>query len=147
MAAENNPSSARTDADPQETREWQEALAGVIENEGTERAHFLIEQVIAKARERGITLPYSATTEYVNTIPVDKQPQYPGDPTIEIRIRNYIRWNAMAMVVRANRDTSAPRNAGADRPRARRLHLQPHLRDDDARRAGNGLQPRRDAAC
>ncbi len=95
-----------SDSDPQETREWQEALTGVIEREGTERAHFLIEQMIAQARAEGIDLPYSATTEYINTIPVERQPNYPGDTDIEIRIRNYIRWNAMAMVVRANRDTN-----------------------------------------
>ena len=94
------------DTDPQETLEWQEALTGVIQNEGTDRAHFLIEQLIGQAREEGIDIPYSATTEYINTIPADRQPQYPGDTDIEIRIRNFIRWNAMAMVVRANRDTN-----------------------------------------
>ena len=97
---------ASDDSDPQETREWQDALAGVIENVGVDRAHFLIGQMIAQAREEGIDIPYSATTEYVNTIPVDRQPDYPGNATIEIRIRNYLRWNAMAMVVRANRDTN-----------------------------------------
>ncbi len=96
----------RIDTDPQETQEWQEALTSVIESEGAERAHFLIEQMIGQAREEGIDIPYSATTAYVNTIPVDQQPMYPGDPDIEIRIRNYIRWNAMAMVVRANRDSN-----------------------------------------
>jgi len=94
------------DTDPQETREWQDALTGVIEHEGTGRAHFLIQQMIAQAREEGIDIPYSATTEYINTIPVDRQPKYPGDADIEIRIRNYIRWNAMAMVVRANKHTN-----------------------------------------
>jgi len=100
------PATEITDADPQETHEWQEALAGVIDNEGPVRAHYLIQQLIAQAREEGIDIPYSATTEYVNTITVDQQPKYPGDADIEIRIRNYIRWNAMAMVVRANRDTN-----------------------------------------
>ena len=95
-----------TDTDPQETREWQDALTGVIEHVGTDRAHFLIQQMIAQAREEGIDIPYSATTEYINTIPADRQPKYPGDPDIEIRIRNYIRWNAMAMVVRANKHTN-----------------------------------------
>ena len=97
---------AKEDADPQETLEWLGALAGVLDKEGAERAHFLIEQLISEAREEGIDIPYSATTEYVNTIPVEKQPAYPGDPTLEIRIRNFIRWNAMAMVVRANYDTN-----------------------------------------
>ena len=108
MAAlpENTQTPAVIDADPQETREWQDALTGVIEQEGTERAHFLIEQVIAHARAEGIDIPYSATTEYLNTITVDQQPPYPGNADIEIRIRNYLRWNAMAMVVRANKDTN-----------------------------------------
>ena len=97
---------AQNDTDPQETSEWLGALAGVIENEGTDRAHFLIEKLIAEAREEGIDIPYSATTEYVNTIPVERQPNYPGDATLEIRIRNFIRWNAMAMVVRANKDSN-----------------------------------------
>jgi pyruvate dehydrogenase complex dehydrogenase (E1) component len=71
--------------------------------EGPERAHFLIQGLIAQARQEGIDIPYSATTEYVNTIPVERQPKYPGNADMEIRIHNYIRWNAMAMVVRANR--------------------------------------------
>ena len=103
---ENAQTSAIIDADPQETREWQDALAGVIDNEGPDRAHFLIQGMIAQAREAGIDTPYSATTEYVNTIPADQQPRYPGNATIEIRIRNFIRWNAMAMVVHANRGTN-----------------------------------------
>ena len=97
---------AQEDADPQETLEWLSALAGVLDNEGPERAHYLIERMIAQAREKGIDIPYSATTEYVNTIPVERQPNYPGDATLEIRIRNFIRWNAMAMVVRANKHTN-----------------------------------------
>ncbi len=103
---ENNQTPALKDEDPQETREWQDALTGVIEKEGSDRAHFLIEQMITQAREEGIDIPYSATTEYINTIPVERQPNYPGDATIEIRIRNYVRWNSMAMVVRANHDTN-----------------------------------------
>ncbi len=103
---EQNHSLANDDTDPQETLEWLGALAGVIENEGAERAHFLIEQLIAEARAEGIDIPYSATTEYVNTIPVEHQPAYPGDATLEIRIRNFTRWNAMAMIVRANKHTN-----------------------------------------
>ena len=108
MAAlpENALSASISDADPQETQEWQDALSGVIEKEGAERAHFLIEGLIDQARQQGIDIPYSATTEYVNTIPVDRQPKYPGNADMEIRIHNYIRWNAMAMVVRANKDSN-----------------------------------------
>ncbi|MBL8408679.1 MAG: pyruvate dehydrogenase (acetyl-transferring), homodimeric type, partial [Candidatus Accumulibacter sp.] len=103
---ENALSASMNDADPQETQEWQDALSGVIDKEGAERAHFLIECLIAQARQEGIDIPYSAATEYVNTIPVDQQPKYPGNADLEIRIHNYIRWNAMAMVVRANRDSN-----------------------------------------
>ncbi len=108
MAAlpENALSTSQNDIDPQETQEWLDALSGVIERLGAERAHFLIGGLIALARQEGIDLPYSATTEYVNTIPVDQQPKYPGNADLEIRIHNFIRWNAMAMVVRANRDSN-----------------------------------------
>ncbi|ABC81900.1 pyruvate dehydrogenase (acetyl-transferring), homodimeric type [Anaeromyxobacter dehalogenans] len=94
------------DLDPQETREWLDALEGVLQREGTDRAHFLIEQLIDRARRSGAYLPFSANTAYVNTIPVQKQPRYPGDFAIEQTIRHYIRWNAMAMVVRANKHTN-----------------------------------------
>ena len=94
------------DIDPQETREWLEALAGVLEAEGPDRAHFLIEQLIDKARRSGAWLPFSANTAYINTIPVDQQVRIPGDQNIEHKIRSYTRWNAMAMVVRANKHTN-----------------------------------------
>ncbi|MDE2585984.1 MAG: pyruvate dehydrogenase (acetyl-transferring), homodimeric type, partial [Betaproteobacteria bacterium] len=100
------PPSHSADADPLETKEWIDALDGVIEKEGAERAHYLIETLISQAREEGIDLPYSATTEYINTIPADQQPNYPGNPDLEEKIRTYIRWNAMAMVVRANKHTN-----------------------------------------
>ena len=91
------------DVDAQETEEWLEALNAVIEREGIERAHFLLEQLIDQARRSGANLPYSANTAYVNTIPPHMEAPLPGDPGIEARIRSYIRWNAAAMVVRANR--------------------------------------------
>ncbi|MDR1423664.1 MAG: pyruvate dehydrogenase (acetyl-transferring), homodimeric type [Azoarcus sp.] len=95
-----------TDIDPAETQEWVDALAAVIEKEGADRAHYLLESLIAAARERGAEIPYSATTEYINTIPPERQPRYPGDPDMEIKIHSHIRWNAMAMVVRANKHTN-----------------------------------------
>ncbi|BAN68518.1 pyruvate dehydrogenase (acetyl-transferring), homodimeric type [endosymbiont of unidentified scaly snail isolate Monju] len=95
----------KPDIDPQETQEWLEALEAVLEHEGAERAHFLIERMIDKARRSGVNLPFSANTAYVNTIPLTRQPPYPGDQA-EARIRAYIRWNAMAMVVQANRKAS-----------------------------------------
>ncbi len=94
------------DHDPQETREWLEALEAVLAHEGPDRAHYLIEQLIDKARRSGAYLPFSANTAYINTIPVEQQTRLPGDQAIEERIRNYARWNAMAMVVRANKDTN-----------------------------------------
>jgi pyruvate dehydrogenase E1 component len=108
MAAlpQNTQTVGANDTDPQETQEWQDALGGVISKEGAERAHFLIERLIEQAREEGIDLPYNATTEYINTIPVEQQPKYPGNPDLELKIHSYIRWNAMAMVVRANKHTN-----------------------------------------
>jgi pyruvate dehydrogenase E1 component len=91
-----------TETDPIETQEWLEALASVIENEGTERAHFLLEAMIDQARRSGSNLPYKATTAYVNTIPTHLQQRLPGDPEMERRIRALIRWNAIMTVLRAN---------------------------------------------
>ena len=91
------------DDDAQETREWLEALSAVIASEGGERAHFLLEQLIDQARQAGIDLPFSANTAYVNTIPADQEERTPGNVEIEERLRAYMRWNAMAMVVKANR--------------------------------------------
>ena len=91
------------DIDQQETQEWLEALESILEREGVERAHFILEQLIAKARKSGAYLPYSANTAYLNTIPPAKEERSPGDPAIEWRIRSFVRWNAMAMVVQANR--------------------------------------------
>ncbi|MCB5188135.1 pyruvate dehydrogenase (acetyl-transferring), homodimeric type [Methylobacillus caricis] len=90
------------DIDPQETQEWLEAISSVLENEGTERAHFLLETLIDKARRSGAYLPYNATTAYVNTIPAHLQPKHPGDTAMERKIRALIRWNAIMTVLRAN---------------------------------------------
>ncbi|MBT3752492.1 MAG: pyruvate dehydrogenase (acetyl-transferring), homodimeric type [Thiotrichales bacterium] len=90
------------ESDPQETQEWLEAIESVIEIEGAERAHFLIERLIDRARRSGVNLPYSSNTAYVNTIPVHQQERIPGDQAMEHKLRSYIRWNAMAMVVKAN---------------------------------------------
>jgi len=100
------PLDATPDHDPIETNEWVDALKGVLAASGPDRAHYLIERLIDVAREEGAYLPFSANTDYINTIPVDLQPKMPGDFTIEEKIRNYARWNAMAMVVRANRHTN-----------------------------------------
>jgi pyruvate dehydrogenase E1 component len=91
------------DADRQETREWLDALSAVIAAEGPQRAHFLLEQLLEHARQNSIDLPFSANTGYVNTIePADEEPS-PGNRHLEGRLRAYMRWNAMVLVVRANR--------------------------------------------
>ena len=100
--------SAANDSDAQETREWIDALAAVIANssthdEGRARAHFLLEQLLEQARQEGVDLPFSATTGYVNTIEPEDEERCPGNIEIEERLRAYMRWNAMAMVVKANR--------------------------------------------
>ena len=105
MATDNN-SAAPGDADSQETREWLDALEAVIEQAGPERAHYLIERLIELGHRAGINLPYAANTDYINTIPVDRQPLAPGDYAIENKIRSYVRWNALAMVLRANKGDS-----------------------------------------
>ncbi|MBM2830161.1 MAG: pyruvate dehydrogenase component, homodimeric type [Gammaproteobacteria bacterium] len=94
------------DIDPQETHEWLDALESILEREGIERAHFILEHLIAKARKFGAYLPYSATTAYLNTIPPSKEERSPGDPGIEWRIRSLVRWNALAMVVKANQKST-----------------------------------------
>src|ERR1700744_432679 len=91
------------DLDPTETREWVESLNAVINHDGTERAHFLLERMVDSARRSGGYLPFDPTTEYVNTIPPHLEAKMPGDGAMEWRIRTLIRWNSMAMVVRANR--------------------------------------------
>ena len=91
------------DPDTQETREWLDALSAVIQAEGGERAHQLLDELLDHARQSGLDMPFSANTAYVNTIPVDQEARCPGNIEIEERLRAYMRWNAMAMVVKANR--------------------------------------------
>ncbi len=93
----------RRDADPQETQEWLEALDQVVEEGGPERVNFLLEQLEARAYENGTHLERRINTPYLNSIPVDEELPYPGDRAVERRIKSIIRWNAMAMVVRANK--------------------------------------------
>lgn len=94
------------DYDPQETQEWLDALTSVLENEGPERAHFLLGQMIDKARSAGAGVPFSATTPYINTIPLENEVRSTGNFDLEHRIRALMRWNAMALVLNANKDSS-----------------------------------------
>ncbi len=91
------------DIDPLETTEWLESIDSVLTQHGPERAHFLLNRMIDFARRSGAYLPYSPNTAYLNTISPGRQPEYPGDRSLERRIEAILRWNAMAMVVRANK--------------------------------------------
>ncbi|BEV14565.1 pyruvate dehydrogenase (acetyl-transferring), homodimeric type [Herbaspirillum sp. DW155] len=94
---------AANDPDVMETQEWLDALEAVIEKEGPDRAHYLMERMVDLARRRGAHIPFSSNTAYVNTIPADQGEHCPGNLEYEERLRSWMRWNAMAMVVKANR--------------------------------------------
>src|SRR5690348_2227855 len=95
------------DLDPAETREWVEALESVLAFEGADRAYYLLDEVTTEARRKGAPVPYSATTPYLNTIPPGKEDRLsPRELAIDHRIRSMIRWNALAMVLRANAESS-----------------------------------------
>ena len=94
------------DLDPLETREWLDALDSVVTFDGADRATFLLDELLNDARRSGVPVPYSANTPYLNTIPPDREPQYPGDLETEYKIRSLIRWNAVATVLRANKESS-----------------------------------------
>src|ERR1700728_1463922 len=94
------------DLDPVETQEWLESIDSVLKLHGPERAHFILERLIDYTRRSGAYLPFKPNTAYVNTIPTGREPEYPGNRALERRIEAYFRWNAMAMVVQANRVSS-----------------------------------------
>ena len=96
------------DVDPAETAEWLESLDYVLQSKGPERVRQLLAALDETAYRNGVELPFTATTPYCNTIHRDKQPPYPGNRELERRIKSFVRWNAMAMVTRANRDPAAP---------------------------------------
>jgi pyruvate dehydrogenase E1 component len=91
------------DIDPQETAEWVDSFDAVLDSHGKTRGRFLLMKLLERAREQQVGFPATVSTPYVNTIPPDQEPWFPGDEYIERRIRAYIRWNAAAMVVRANK--------------------------------------------
>lgn len=92
------------DTDPTETQEWLDSLEYVLTSKGQDRAKYLLSVLEQKARAEGVDLPIASNTPYINTISSDDQPAYPGDREIERRIKCIVRWNAMAMVVRANKE-------------------------------------------
>ncbi|WP_028312514.1 pyruvate dehydrogenase (acetyl-transferring), homodimeric type [Derxia gummosa] len=102
-AVPNAPLNAANDPDAVETREWLDALESVIEREGVERAHDLLEKLVDLTRRNGAYVPFSANTAYVNTIPASKEQPFPGNLEYEERLRSWMRWNAMSMVVKANK--------------------------------------------
>src|SRR5579871_4144168 len=102
----NDVSTTPADLDPIETREWLASIDSVLRTEGPQRAHYLLERLIDHTRRAGGYLPFRPNTAYVNTIAVGQEPAYPGDRALERRIEAYIRWNAVAMVVQANRKSS-----------------------------------------
>ena len=95
-----------SDLDPVETGEWLESLDAVLEFDGPDRAYFLLDELIEEARRNGAPVPYSANTPYLNTIPPQREQRNPGDQAIEHAIRSMIRWNAVAIVLRANKESS-----------------------------------------
>src|SRR5437660_2001283 len=97
---------AGADLDAAETSEWLEALDAVVEHDGPERARDLLQRVVERAQHAGTGPLASLNTPYVNTIPVEREARLPGDPALERRLRSIVRWNAMAMVVRANQESS-----------------------------------------
>ena len=90
------------DIDPQETKEWVDSLKSVNENDGSERTQYIVEKLISAATNLGVSGNFIQNTDYINTIPISDQSPYKGDRNIERKIKSIIRWNAMAMVVRAN---------------------------------------------
>jgi pyruvate dehydrogenase E1 component len=90
------------DADPLETREWLDSLESVVQTAGAERARYLVTRLKDRALRGGVTLPFTANTPYINTIPPERQPRFPGNRDLERRIKSMVRWNALAMVARAN---------------------------------------------
>ncbi len=91
------------DNDPDETREWMDSLDAVIREHGRDRARYLMLRLLEKSRESGVGVPGLRSTDYINTIPPSREPDFPGDEHVERRIRSYIRWNAAVMVTRAQR--------------------------------------------
>ena len=107
MVASRQPTPISPDIEAVETQDWIDALDDVVYGQGPERVRSLLADLQIRAQQAGVELPVTSITPYINTIPVDRQPPYPGDREVERRIKSLIRWNAMAMVVRANKADSS----------------------------------------
>src|SRR5258706_9093538 len=97
--------SEESSADAEETREWIESLEAILAEKGPERVRLLLEELTEVGRRAGVPVPFNLNTPYINTIPASEQPPFPGDRETERRIKSLIRWNALSMVVRANRES------------------------------------------
>ncbi len=106
MVRETSVRNGNGDVDAGETREWLDSLAGVLHVHGPDRARFLLSELERRAVHGGVEIPFTANTPYLNTIPAQKQPKFPGNRKFERHIKSLIRWNAMAMVVRGNKKES-----------------------------------------
>src|SRR5437763_3885114 len=106
VAGATSSNGAGADIDSQETSEWLEALDAVVAHDGPDRARQILTRVVERAQHAGTGPIASLNTSYVNTIPPEREAQLPGDPAIERRLRSIVRWNAIAMVVRANKVSS-----------------------------------------
>src|SRR5437763_13125296 len=95
--------SVPADVDPAETKEWLDSLDSVLQTEGLDRAQYLLGQLKNKAVRSGVKIPFTANTPYINTIPANRQLIFPGNRELERRIKSLVRWNAMAVVVQANK--------------------------------------------
>ncbi|HEY8093546.1 MAG TPA: pyruvate dehydrogenase (acetyl-transferring), homodimeric type, partial [Acidimicrobiales bacterium] len=91
------------DGDPAETLEWLESLDAVVDTHGKNRARYLLSALLDRARQLQVSFPATVSTPYVNSIPPEEEPWFPGDEHVERRIRAYLRWNAAVMVIRANK--------------------------------------------
>ena len=133
------------DRDPEETAEWLESLDALIREQGTERAQYIMRSLLQRAGAQSVGVPMVTTTDYVNTIPVDQEAQFPGNEEFERRYRAYMRWNAAVMVHRAQRAEHRRGRAHLHLRRCRdpvRGRLQPLLpRQGPPRRRGPGLLP------
>src|SRR5437667_9111192 len=101
--APDRPLVSNGDPDTAETNEWLDSLSAVLQTEGPARASYLLTQLKHKAVRSGVEIPFTANTPYINTIPASRQPLFPGNREMERRIKSLVRWNAMAMVVQANK--------------------------------------------